>query len=77
MYDEATLHGFATDRMANARRDADLHRLRVALRRDLRSMTATWLQRLALRLDTRAHAASDPQLGVASGAAERLLCRAM
>jgi hypothetical protein len=54
MYDLMTMRVVASDRRAGAQQAADLHRQRVALRADARSVLAATLQRLALRLDARA-----------------------
>lgn len=77
MFDQAMLHAVASDRMSDARAAADLHRQRVALRGDARSVLATSLARLAVRLDPRAGCASDHR-GAPAGpiATDRDLCRA-
>lgn len=54
MYDLTTMHVVASDRRVHAQRAADLHRQRVALRADGRSVLASTLQRVAMRLDARA-----------------------
>ncbi len=53
MYDVTMMRVVASDRRADAHQAADLHRQRVALRADARSMLASILQRLAMRLDAR------------------------
>jgi hypothetical protein len=77
MFEQTMLQAVAVERMSDARHAADLHRQRVLLRRDARSVLATWLQGLAMRLDTRACSPGDaPSLGSQGSATDRELCRA-
>ncbi len=77
MFDQFTHQAIAADRMTQARNAADLHRQRVLLRRDPRSVLATWLQRLAMQLDTRACSPGDgPARAEHAFATDRDLCRA-
>lgn len=77
MYDLTTMHVVASERRAEAQRAADLHRQRVALRADARSVLASTLQRLAMRLDARAcQTTEDPERTSGSIATARELCRA-
>ncbi len=77
MFDQFTHQAIAADRMTEARSAADLHRQRVLLRRDYRSVLATWLQGLAMRLDTRACSPVDGTARTEHAVAtDRDLCRA-
>lgn len=51
MFSQVVFQAVATDRIARAHGAAELHRLRVTLRSDQRSLWAVRLHRLAARMD--------------------------
>jgi hypothetical protein len=77
MFDHAALLAVAAHRMSEAHEAADRHRQRVTLRRDPRSVLATRLQRLAVRLDRRVCAPTQAHTRAGGPiATDRELCRA-
>lgn len=71
MYDLTTMRVVASDRRAGAQQAAELHRQRVVLRADARSVLAATLQRLAMRLDARACQAPEGPARTGDAMADR------